>query len=89
MLPCISFNCLHHVFIYETERSAWPSYGEKSEIDNISVPKNDKWSNYYVDVISDPTWGRFMYLQPCIDTELEQIHLTYSAHIFFNCGQLQ
>ena len=25
--------------------------------------------NAYVDVISDPTWGRNMYLQPCIDTE--------------------
>ena len=27
--------------------------------------------NAYVDAISDPTWGRnmYMYLQPCIDTE--------------------
>ena len=25
--------------------------------------------NAYVDVISNPTWGRNMYLEPCIDTE--------------------
>ena len=45
MLLCISFNFLHHGFIYETERSAWPSYGKKNEneIDNIiSAPKNGK-----------------------------------------------
>ena len=40
MLPGISFNYLHHDFIYETERSAWPSCGKKIEIDNIiSAPK--------------------------------------------------
>ena len=46
MLARISFYFLHQDFIYETERSAWPSYG-KNEIDNIiSSPKNDKLSNY-------------------------------------------
>ena len=48
--------------------------------------------NAYVDVNSDPTWGRNIYLQSCIDTEscqeLEQIHLTCSAHFSQNCGQL-
>ena len=32
MLPCIQFNFLHHDFIYETERSAWPRYGEKMKL---------------------------------------------------------
>ena len=76
MLPCVSFNFLHHDFIYETERSAWPSYGQKNEIGNIkSAPKkiNDQIIcvnlNIYVDVNSDPTRGRNVYLQPCTDTE--------------------
>ena len=42
MLPCIAFNFLRHDFIYEAERSAWPSY-DKNETDNIiNAPKNDK-----------------------------------------------
>ena len=48
----------------------------KNEIDNIiSVSKiiSDQITcvnlNVYVGVLSGPTWGRNMYLQPCIDTE--------------------
>ena len=41
--------------------------------------------NAYVDVISDPIWGR--YISAALHryrklSELEQIHLTYSAHFF-------
>ena len=77
MLPSILYNFLHHDLIYETERSAWLSYGKKkmklitSKVFQKMISDQIIYVNLiaYVDVISDPTWGRNMYLQPCTDTE--------------------
>ena len=77
MLACISFNFLHHEFIYETERSAGQVM-VKNEIDNIiSAPKNDKLSNYLC---------QLEHLRGCkFLLHLGQKHETYD---FFQVGRL-
>ena len=56
---------------------------KQNEISNIiSAQKN---LNTYVDVNSDVSAALYRYRKL---PELEQIHLTYSAYLFLNCGQL-
>ena len=93
MLPCSSFNFLHHDFIYETERSAWPSYGNQNEIGKIiSAPKNDKSSDYLCQLewlcgckfrshLEQKNVSAVLYRYRK-RSELEQVHLTYSANFF-------
>ena len=73
LILATSFNFLHHDFIYETERYAWPSYGKKkNEIGNIISA---------LKMMSDQIMCQLKYLCGCkFQSHLGQKHVSVALY---------